>query len=131
MLIVFNCCIGSGATATVFSFKPYDETEEEFKLIDNSHYAIKVFADEKHFNQEIANNAKIKERFEGNIPSFFVKQHRSIPEKRSIIYKPIGKRIKDLTKNQIIEIFDAVKLLHTKGIIHRDLSPNHFYQVFI
>lgn len=126
-LLFFIYHIGNGASANVFLFKPYDQSEEKFQ---QSNYAIKVFHDEIYYERELAINKSISERFNGRIPVVFTKQVGFIKNKKSIIYEPVGQRIQRLDKSRILEIFDAIKELHNRGIIHRDLSPNHFYQVY-
>jgi serine/threonine protein kinase len=111
----------------VFLFRPYDESEETFK---ESNYAIKVFKKPEYYKQELKTFLNIKSRFdEGKLPTQFIDLVASFPKNNSIVYKPVGKKIHNLDKRIILEIFDAVKELHIRGIIHRDLSYNHFYQV--
>lgn len=126
-LLFFIYHIGNGASANVFLFKPYDQSEEKFQ---QSNYAIKVFHDRNYYERELAINESISKRFNGCIPDVFTKQAGSIQDKKSIIYERVGQRIQRLDKSRILEIFDAIRELHTRGIIHRDLSPNHFYQVY-
>lgn len=61
----------------------------------------------------------------------FLKQIACNDNNQSIVYHPVGIKIEPmkLTKDIISQIFIAVGHLHRLGIIHRDLSPNHFYQV--
>ena len=49
----------------------------------------------------------------------------------AVVYSPVGRRIEKmrLLPHHISQIFDAVGELHRHGIIHRDLSPNHFFEV--
>lgn len=111
----------------MFLFRPYDESEETFK---ESNYAIKVFKKPEYYKREVETFQKIKSRFDdGKLPIQFIDIVESFPKKNSIVYKPVGKKIHNLDKQIILEIFDAVKELHIRGIIHRDLSYNHFYQV--
>lgn len=47
----------------------------------------------------------------------------------AIVFEPIGRPLKNekLTTTRIRQMFQCVKELHSKGVIHRDLSPSHFY----
>lgn len=113
----------------MFLFRPYDESQETFK---QSNYAIKVFKKAEYYKRELETFQNIKSRFnDRKLPTQFIDlvEFESFREKNSIVYKPVGKKIKKLDKRIILEIFDAVKELHIRGIIHRDLSHNHFYQV--
>ena len=49
---------------------------------------------------------------------------------KALVYHPAGKPIQKrlLTSDIIAQMLDCVKELHVNGIIHRDLSPNHFLQ---
>jgi len=53
-------------------------------------------------------------------------------EQLTIVYSPIGQILKqrDLTRSDVSQIFDIMEDLYKFGIIHRDLSPNHFMKVY-
>ena len=94
-------------------------------------YAIKVFENEEFYERELQINRKLLERFDKKIPSMFIQQVFCRDENKAIVYKPVGKKLEKmrLTKRHVMGIFDAVGYLHKLGIIHRDLSPNHIFEV--
>lgn len=48
---------------------------------------------------------------------------------KTIAFKPYGHSLikKKLTRNHILQMFECVKQLHDNHLVHRDLSPSHFY----
>lgn len=48
-------------------------------------------------------------------------------KKLSIVYTPRGQPLqRQLTRKQFEKMFDCVRVLVDLGIIHRDITPNHF-----
>lgn len=47
----------------------------------------------------------------------------------AIVYNPKGSRLEKLTKCRVKQMFECVGKLHEIGVIHRDISPNHFFVI--
>lgn len=108
---------------------------------DPTNYAVKVFQDKTVYQREKTINSELIKRFKelknsGNkaadkdkTSDMFIYQVQFNDDHKTIVYKPAGVRLLKLTKHKIDQLLKAVKSLHKLEIIHRDLSPNHFYQV--
>lgn len=138
ILFYFQFKIGRGSTACVFRFQPYIDAKFE-----PSNYAVKVFQDESIYEHEKELNNELIKRFEElkksesinselemKTSDMFIYQVACIDSHNAIVYEPVGEKLGQLTPQKIDQIFKAVRSLHRLEIIHRDLSPNHFYQVY-
>lgn len=57
----------------------------------------------------------------------FIQRFASIENDQAIIYTPHCHKLEyPLSKKEIFGIFDSIAELQKFGIVHRDLSPNHF-----
>lgn len=124
----------------MFRFQPYSDAIK----FEPSNYAVKVFQDESYYERDKELNNELTKRFEelkksesidGQLESnktsdMFIYQVACIDSHNAIVYQPVGVKLGLLIPRKIEQIFKAVRSLHRLGIIHRDLSPNHFYQVY-
>ena len=122
----------------MFRFQPYIDAKFE-----PSNYAVKVFQDKSFYEREKELNNELTKRFEElkksesidsqlemmKTSDMFIYQVACIDSHNAIVYEPVGDKLSQLTPVKIDQIFKAVRSLHRLEIIHRDLSPNHFYQV--
>ena len=88
---------------------------------------FKIFKDEKSYEIE---KKIFKEYTQRGIESkHIVKPVLCNDTKLAIVLEPLGRplRLEKLTKDRIKQMFKCVEELHKNGLIHRDLSPTHFY----
>ena len=88
---------------------------------------FKIFKDEKSYEIE---KKIFKEYTQRGIESkHIVKPVLCNDTKLAIVLQPLGRplRLEKLTKDRIKQMFKCVEELHKNGLIHRDLSPTHFY----
>jgi RIO-like serine/threonine protein kinase len=68
----------------------------------------------------------------GILPDSFIQRVASNEKHLAIIYTPRGKNIQNhidnmgFTRELFDQMFEGVRSLFNKGIIHRDLTPHHF-----
>lgn len=58
-----------------------------------------------------------------------IKPIQYLDDRLAIVLEPFGRQLskENLTSRRVEQMFDCVQEIHQNGIIHRDLSPAHFY----
>lgn len=110
---------------------------------DEVDFVIKVFNDQNLFELEKNILQEVQKRFlahfqktnlasnldvknSGTNNTRFYTPISVIEPAKSIVFTPHGEPITRLTKTRLAQIFECMTQLHDCGVIHRDITPDHF-----
>lgn len=89
---------------------------------------VKVFKKEfvQEFGREMTTFDEIRKRTNDEDVPQFIRKVNHYEAKRAIVFSPYGAPVRQLTRGRFDKMIECVEKLQTYGIIHRDISPNHF-----
>ena len=91
-----------------------------------SNYVAKLFNSNQHFNNELDIMKEIQRRINPHVDQHFISMIFAHKQSKTLVYAPYGKQMLKLNKDRFHQMLSCLSLLQKNGIIHRDLSPNHF-----
>ena len=129
----FGTKIGEGSYSTVYlAMDLYDNKTYAIKVLSKKHIVkedkIKYVNIEKttlhRLGQQHPGIVKLFYTFQDELSLFFVLDFAEYGELLSIISK-FGSLLEPVLKFYMLQIIDAVRFIHLKGVIHRDLKPEN------
>lgn len=89
---------------------------------------VKVFKKEfeQEFEREIKTFDEIQKRTKDKDLTQFICKVDHNMKKLAIVFSPYGAPVRQLTQGRFEKMLECVEKLQIYGIIHRDISPNHF-----
>lgn len=113
--------LGHGSSGTVFQTLPVGDNQQRF--------AVKVYSNASI--STIDKEAEMLTKFHGD--KLFVQLHHHDRANNALILSPCGRPLDQLTinfppsKESLNHLIAIVNQLRERKVVHRDISPNHFY----
>ena len=86
----------------------------------------KIFREDRYFDDEYNIVKEIQLRVSNALVNNLLLMVHAQQSMKTIVYQPYGEPILKLTQVRVSQMFDCLETLQRYGVIHRDLSPNHF-----